>query len=257
METDILVDYSSPSTPPAPRSANKRRLRILCLHGYKQNGTVFKSKTAVLRKSLDDIAEFVYVDAPHVIDETKGTSSWWRVSGDGKEYKGWEQTLDYLRNIFIKKGPFDGIMGFSQGAVLSSLLCSISSLNSDPSENGDCYRDISFQFGLLFSGFQSRATLHQSFYPCQQNHQQADAAESAANSHPNSPHYPHNKITIPSLHIWGKADELVAASNCESLSLQFSHPQCYVHEHGHLMPTSKKDIEHYRSFLLQFVDVLE
>eukprot|EP01133_Synstelium_polycarpum_P015525 gene15525-18440_t len=240
----------SPQTPPTTET-NRRRLRILCLHGYKQNGTIFKSKTAVLRKAVSDIAEFVYVDAPHIIDEGKGTASWWRASGDGKEYRGWEATLDYLRNIFIKKGPFDGVLGFSQGAVLSSLLCSISSLNTSDAGtavDGNDYHDIAFQFGLLFSGFQSRATIHQSLYPsCNHENNGSCSDESTHNS------YPLNKIVTPSLHVWGKADELVAASNCESLSLQFSQPLCYVHEQGHLMPTSKKDIEHYRQFLLKFI----
>lgn len=37
-------------------SSNK--LRILCLHGYTQNAVMFRKKTAVMRKSVDDNAEF-------------------------------------------------------------------------------------------------------------------------------------------------------------------------------------------------------
>lgn len=37
-------------------SSNK--LKILCLHGYTQNATMFRKKTAAMRKSVDDIAEF-------------------------------------------------------------------------------------------------------------------------------------------------------------------------------------------------------
>ena len=33
------------------------KLKILCLHGMVQNGTVFRKKTAVLRKKLDKIAD--------------------------------------------------------------------------------------------------------------------------------------------------------------------------------------------------------
>lgn len=33
------------------------KLRILCLHGMVQNGTIFRKKTAVLRKKLDKIAD--------------------------------------------------------------------------------------------------------------------------------------------------------------------------------------------------------
>jgi len=50
-------------------------LRILCLHGYRQNGNMFREKTGSLRKLLKKhVAEFIYIDAPHVIpiqDNTK------------------------------------------------------------------------------------------------------------------------------------------------------------------------------------------
>ncbi|KAI9137420.1 hypothetical protein BKA69DRAFT_1098121 [Paraphysoderma sedebokerense] len=36
----------------------KRLLKILCLHGYTQNASVFSKRTAALRKSLRDVAEF-------------------------------------------------------------------------------------------------------------------------------------------------------------------------------------------------------
>jgi len=43
-------------------------LRILCLHGYRQNGNMFREKTGSLRKLLKKhVAEFVYIDAPHLI----------------------------------------------------------------------------------------------------------------------------------------------------------------------------------------------
>ncbi|EGC34127.1 hypothetical protein DICPUDRAFT_98320 [Dictyostelium purpureum] len=287
-----------------------KKLKILCLHGFKQNSSLFKSKTAVLRKSIKDIAELVYVDAPHIVDETKGSASWWRASKDGKEYRGWEQTLEYLRSVFEKQGPFDGVLGFSQGAVLASLLCSLSSLNAEPSSNlSDYYKQTNYnffklKFALLFSGFQSRATIHQPLYPynplllqdlvvnsctcnstgCESNHQNLESStanetssssnntslslsSSSSLSSPNTPppssssassiiptqHYPLNKITTPSLQVWGKADELVASANCEALSQQFLNPETYVHEHGHLIPTSKSDIQIYKNFLSKFI----
>lgn len=41
------------------------RLRILCLHGYRQNGFIFKNKLGSLRKILNKYAELVFIDAPH------------------------------------------------------------------------------------------------------------------------------------------------------------------------------------------------
>lgn len=43
-------------------------LRVLCLHGYRQNGTMFREKTGSLRKLLKkQVADFVFIDAPHLI----------------------------------------------------------------------------------------------------------------------------------------------------------------------------------------------
>ncbi|XWS58078.1 hypothetical protein CRYUN_Cryun08bG0004200 [Craigia yunnanensis] len=42
-----------------------RKLRILCLHGFRQNASSFKGRSASLAKKLKSIAELVFVDAPH------------------------------------------------------------------------------------------------------------------------------------------------------------------------------------------------
>ena len=42
-----------------------RRLRILCLHGFRQNAHTFKGRNAGLIRRLSGIAELVCVDAPH------------------------------------------------------------------------------------------------------------------------------------------------------------------------------------------------
>jgi hypothetical protein len=43
-------------------------LRILCLHGYRQNGNMFREKTGSFRKLMKKhVAEFVFIDAPHLI----------------------------------------------------------------------------------------------------------------------------------------------------------------------------------------------
>ncbi|GIL76485.1 hypothetical protein Vretifemale_6158 [Volvox reticuliferus] len=51
----------------AAASGEQRRLRILCLHGFRQTGKQFQGRTCALRKKLRDLAEFVFVDAPHTL----------------------------------------------------------------------------------------------------------------------------------------------------------------------------------------------
>ena len=53
-------------TRPACRTGHKK-LRILCLHGFAQSSKQFRGRTCALRKKLKDLAEFSFVDAPHVL----------------------------------------------------------------------------------------------------------------------------------------------------------------------------------------------
>jgi len=41
--------------------------------------------------------------------------AWWNFSDDDKVYYGLEDSLEMLLKIMREEGPFDGILGFSQG----------------------------------------------------------------------------------------------------------------------------------------------
>lgn len=57
-------------------------LRILCIHGYRQNGISFREKTGALRKLLKKQVELVYLSAPHSVQQasSEGGSSSTHVS---------------------------------------------------------------------------------------------------------------------------------------------------------------------------------
>ena len=102
---------------------------------------MFKDKTGSLRKLLKKEAEFVYVTAPHLIPvQFEKTES----ANETAEQKGWYfstealtfnshdvtdlshgllESLEVVEKAFLEQGPFDGIIGFSQGAALSSIIC--------------------------------------------------------------------------------------------------------------------------------------
>jgi hypothetical protein len=42
-----------------------KKLKILCIHGFAQNAEIFRKKTAVVRKGLSDVADFIYASGPH------------------------------------------------------------------------------------------------------------------------------------------------------------------------------------------------
>lgn len=122
-------------------------LQILCLHGYRQSAQVFKDKTGSLRKLLKKHAELVYISAPHLIPTSPtAISNETQVISDEKteEQRGWyfstealtfnshdatdfswglKESIEVISRAFEELGPFDGILGFSQGAALGSILC--------------------------------------------------------------------------------------------------------------------------------------
>lgn len=120
------------------------KLNILCLHGYRQNGDMFRSKTGSFRKFVKNYANFTYITANHFakplkendpIDENQ--RSWWSNKEDGS-FKGtnensapaigFEESLKSVEEIW-NAGNFQGLIGFSQGASFVSLICSMSERN--------------------------------------------------------------------------------------------------------------------------------
>ncbi|EEF49981.1 Protein C9orf97, putative [Ricinus communis] len=60
-----LTENGQPEETMPESTGSPRKLRILCLHGFRQNASGFKGRTASLAKKLKNIAELVFIDAPH------------------------------------------------------------------------------------------------------------------------------------------------------------------------------------------------
>lgn len=85
--------------------------RLLGLHGFRGAG-------AGLRAQLAGLAlEATCPDAP-------GESGWWNATGEGqlKRYVGFHESVEFLRAFIAQNGPFDAVLGFSQGAACAALL---------------------------------------------------------------------------------------------------------------------------------------
>lgn len=76
------------------------KMKILCLHGYRQNADSFKSKIGSFRKFVNKYAEFVFISAPHIAPPM--------ISGDGEEVNGVDPTAKGKEFIttFIYKTNF-------------------------------------------------------------------------------------------------------------------------------------------------------
>lgn len=132
---------------------------------------------------------------------------------------GWSTSLAHLRRVFSEQGPFDGVLGFSQGAAVAAALCRYRGGGEGP--------PIAFKFAVLCSGFRS-------------------PAEGAADGSP-------GVIDIPSLHIYGAQkgrDRQIKVAESEKLAEQFEPSRRVVVEHcaGHIVPISKSYVTQYRTF---------
>lgn len=58
-----LSESSEPLQPPPPNA----KLKILALHGYRQNGDTFKAKIGSFRKAVAKLANVTFLTAPHVV----------------------------------------------------------------------------------------------------------------------------------------------------------------------------------------------
>lgn len=124
------------SNPPAITE----KIKVLCLHGYRQNADAFKSKIGSFRKYVNKYAEFVFVDAPHVAPPLQADGepdplqkSWWFNKDDGT-FKGtnksgpavgFDESLKRVEEVWVNDGPFQGILGFSQGACFAGIICGL------------------------------------------------------------------------------------------------------------------------------------
>ncbi|KAJ3168581.1 Ovarian cancer-associated protein 2 [Geranomyces variabilis] len=211
------------ATPAVSTTTPARRLRILCLHGYTQNKDVFRARIAVIRKDLKHVADFDFISAPHIVSPDQipgpveatdgdGPRSWWNPTATPS---GLDASLSLISQTWSTASPpYDGILGFSQGATMAALALP----TLDPPA----------RFTLHFAGF----------YPI-------DPAQMALLSA--------IPTTLPSLHVMGRADAWVTPARSEALRARFTHPQTLVHDGGHFVPTNAGHRQTYREFVGRFV----
>ncbi|XP_022751115.1 esterase GA18864-like isoform X2 [Durio zibethinus] len=106
----------------------RRKPRILCLHGFRTSGEILKK---MMGKWPDAVLEKFDFDFPDAPSPAKGKSDieglydppyyeWYQVNK--VECFNFEECIAYIEDHMIKHGPFDGLLGFSQGGMLASVL---------------------------------------------------------------------------------------------------------------------------------------
>lgn len=205
-------------------------LNVLCLHGYRQNENVFRERSGAFRKMLKKHVNFVFVSAPHEIPNLARTAEakergWWFSRGD-RSYNaldvsdvciGFEESIQLVKETCERLGPFDGLLGFSQGAAFTSLLCALAQSCSDSF-------NLPLKFALLIAGFKSLLSTHSYLY--------------------------HTPIDIPTFHVIGVNDRVIPVAASEDLLSFCKGAVAYRHSGGHYMPACPD----LRSSLLKFLE---
>uniref|UniRef100_A0A1A8SL86 Esterase OVCA2 n=1 Tax=Nothobranchius rachovii TaxID=451742 RepID=A0A1A8SL86_9TELE len=221
-------------------------LRLLCVHGYRQNGKSFGEKTGALRKLLKKRVELVYLNAPLSVqqesagevpnkenDSVSGSGSdkdlrgWWFSDIQAKSFNaqqqceeslGLDESVAAVREAVKVQGPFDGILGFSQGAAFVAMLCALQEKKLEP--------EFSFRFAVLVAGFRSACKEHQRFYD--------------------------TPLQTPSLHVFGLEDKVIPDSMSRELLPCFQDSQVLIHPGGHFVPAASVHRQTYQDFLKRF-----
>lgn len=263
-------------------SANRpdaRPLRILMLHGFTQSGNLFSQKTGALKKAVTkafsalsppvsvvfhfptapirlrpaDIPGFdtLRQNADGISTDTadpEEVDSWAWFQRSGKEepctYTGFPETLEILAGVLKNEGPFDGVVGFSQGGFMASVMASLLETGRPEAferlevKGGMAYPPAlktcghpPFKFAVSYSGFGStKNPLYDALY--------------------------NPKITTPMLHFIGSVDTVVSeersmrlVDGCEGGSGEGGRRVVY-HPGGHFVPASQKQ---YQRALIDFI----
>jgi predicted esterase len=111
------------------------------------------------------------------------------------------------------------VFGFSQGACLAAILCSIAF------DNTSVYKSIKFKFAIIIAGFKSGQSQHEMYY------------NSAS------------KLNIPTLHVLGTEDKVIPYDMSLKLSDYFLEPKVYTHNFGHYIPVNAESKAIYDDYL--------
>ncbi|CAM9200069.1 unnamed protein product, partial [Ectocarpus fasciculatus] len=209
-----------------PSRVQRKKYRLLLLHGNKQNAQKFKKATKKAFLPLENILDLHFMSAPQpyvpsgrVADALDGVDTsavyqrdrnlvWWNATDEVEtmEYQGLKESIKAIDDLCRENGPFDGILGFAQSASLAAIIAKMQ--HSSAVEVQHC----AFKFLLLISGFPSRDIRQQYNLSC----------ETAISS-----------LDTPSFHTWGEQDALISPSRSQSLAACFKNAITRPHSGAH------------------------
>ncbi|WCJ31955.1 alpha/beta-Hydrolases superfamily protein [Euphorbia peplus] len=190
--------------------------KILCLHGFRTSGSILQKLIGRWPSSLLDQLELHFIDGPFPAEGKSDVESyfdppyyeWYQRNEDLTEYINFEECVGYIEEYMISHGPFDGLLGFSQGSFISAAVPGMQA-------QGVAFTKIpKIKFLILISGAKFLGL----------KYGQPKLAANAFSS----------PINCPSLHIIGELDFLRELGT--ELIESFVDPVVIHHPKGHIVP---------------------
>ncbi|EGP86305.1 unnamed protein product [Zymoseptoria tritici ST99CH_1A5] len=99
-------------------------MRVLCLHGQGASPAIMESQTSTFRAYLPPTWSFDYLEAPCDSEPGPGLKGIYPPPHfcffDKYNPEELEEAVEYVREVVEADGPYDAIMGFSQGASVAA-----------------------------------------------------------------------------------------------------------------------------------------
>lgn len=214
----------------------KQKARILCLHGWRTNGDILSMQMAALQANTDMDCFFIDAPFPGRGEPDKGIAffypdrqyyEWFYrtkvdksavpdmsipsgKSGPFAGYDNLDESMEYLSRHIDITGPYDGLLGFSQGA---SMVTRLVQLQKEEMKNNPLKKK-NFNFVILVGGVPPQELVDKN-----------------------------PLFTTPSLHIMGSIDPLLPDSQLlHSLYSDTPKRETMVHEEGHNIPSMRTEL---------------
>ena len=155
---------------------------------------------AILRRQMAPLGAAIPANVELVYVDAPSLSTgdfgWWH-----EGFRGWERTRDWAVEL-LRTGPrIDGIFGFSQGAALTGLLAALRDSRAPA---------LRLEFAIMVGGFTSTMPQHAELF--------------------------RHKLTVPSVHVAGRADAIVPRRDSLLLADRFADPLIIEPPGGHVIP---------------------
>jgi len=191
-----------------------------------------------------------YDPADHTTENNQIESfAWWRRRDGTTVYAGIEKFFQHIAETIKAEGPFDGVIGFSQGGCAGPMVASLleperkaafdAARRKDPEQIA--YPDVFLQedgrliqppmkFAIAYSGFAAPFEHYRAFYE--------------------------PKIKTPVLHVLGSLDTIVSEERSRKLVevAEMGDERVVVHPGGHTMPMARVWLDKVLAFIQSSVE---